>query len=367
MLASARNPLRAPAVLRGRGRGNAEVLASPRSPLRRLADCWGLTPGIGPPCETVGLAARDGVRLAASYLPGPRAGGPAVLIAPGFAGHRTKPAYALLAERLAERVGVLALDLRGHGGSGGRCTFGVREVLDVAAGADWLRVRGHGWVGAIGASMGGAAVLRAAGLGRTGRLDAVCAISAPARWGQPAGAGDPGPRTGAGDPGRDAVDAAMHDDAVDAARRDALDPSGQDLVDVAAHHAVDSPGVPQTPAMRGISRTVTVGWYRALVGGLLHVRIAPNPWSAPAVPLAPLDLVGAIAPVPLLVVHGADDHYFPPSQAELLYAAAAEPRALWLEPVGFGHAEDGLRSPFVDDLARAVLSCATTGSWPTHR
>lgn len=323
MLASARNPVAA--ALRGRGRGNAELLAAPRPPLRRLADCWGLTPGIGVPHETVTLCARDGVRLAASYLHGPAQGGPAVLIAPGFAGHRTKPAYALLAERLAEHVGVLALDLRGHGGSGGRCTFGVREVLDVAAAADWLRARGHGWVGAIGASMGGAAVLRSAGLGRRGRFDAVCAISSPAQWGPPAGAGGP------------------------------------------EYDAVDASGLAGTPAMRGISRTVTVGWYRALVGGLLRVRIAPNPWRNGAAPGPPLALVGAIAPVPLLVVHGADDHYFPPSQAELLHAAAAEPRALWLEPAGFGHAEDGLRPPFVDDLARAVLTCAATGSWPLQR
>lgn len=311
MLASGRKPVPGGALLRGRGRGNAELLAAARPPLRRLADCWGLTPGIGAPHETVTLTTRDGVRLAASYLPGPDGGaGPAVLIAPGFAGHRTKPAYALLAERLAQRVGVLAVDLRGHGGSGGRCTFGVREVLDVVAAADWLRARGHRWVAAIGASMGGAAVLRAAGLDRRGRFAAVCAISSPARW-----------------------------------------------------------GLAETPAMRGISRTVTVGWYRALVGGLLHVRIAPNPWAAGAgaEPAAPLALVEAIAPVPLLLVHGSDDHYLRPSQAELLHAAAAEPRALWLEPAGFGHAEDGLRRAFADDLARAVLTCAATGSWPLTR
>jgi hypothetical protein len=38
------------------------------------------------------------------------------------------------------------------------------------------------------------------------------------------------------------------------------------------------------------------------------------------------------------VVHGDADRYFPVGHAEALYAAAKEPRELWVEP-GFGHAE----------------------------
>jgi len=37
-------------------------------------------------------------------------------------------------------------------------------------------------------------------------------------------------------------------------------------------------------------------------------------------------------------VHGDADRYFPLGHAEALYAAAGEPRELWVEP-GFGHAE----------------------------
>jgi hypothetical protein len=42
--------------------------------------------------------------------------------------------------------------------------------------------------------------------------------------------------------------------------------------------------------------------------------------------------VAALAPVPLLVVHGTDDIVVPPSHAQRLYDAAREPRELWLVP-----------------------------------
>lgn len=309
---------------------NEELLAAPRGPLRRLAHCWGVTPGIAAPHDDVEVFTADGVRLSGSYLPGPAAGVartevPAVVLAPGFAGHRTKPAYALLAERLSARAAVLSLDLRGHGGSGGRCTFGAREGFDVAAAGAWLRRRGHRWVGAVGSSMGGTAVLRAAGLAPPGLFDAVCAISAPAVWGSPSGAG------------------------------------GQ------AHGVADVPVLEETPAMRDIRRTITVAWYRALVGAVLHVRIAPSVWTGEdRSPRAPLEVVGRIAPVPLLLVHGEDDHYFSAEQAQLLHGAAGEPRTLWREPPGFGHAEDGFRRPFGDRLATAVAEVAASHRWPSR-
>lgn len=156
---------------------NEAVLAAPRPAWRRLAHCWGIgVPGVTGASVEVTVTTRDCVRLAATYLPGPSTGGrpsPAAVVAHGFLGHRHKPAYALLAEALACRVAVLTVDLRGHGGSGGRSTLGALEILDLAAGAAWLRGRGHPWVCGIGASMGGTAVLRAAGLPPHGRFDAV--------------------------------------------------------------------------------------------------------------------------------------------------------------------------------------------------
>ena len=298
---------------------NECALERPRSALRRIRHCWGLTPGIQADARPVTLGTRDGLAIAASYLPGPAVERPpadvaGVVLAPGFAGHRTKPAYALLAERLARHAAVLSLDLRGHGGSEGRCTLGVDEVHEVGAAAAWLRRSGHGFVAVIGASMGATAVLRAAGSRPRGRFDAVCAISAPATWG-------PAP----------------------------------------------------TPAAARLARVTTSACNRRVIGLVTHVRIArgvrmPEPvtgilprWLGPP---APLDLVAAVAPVPLLLVHGIDDAFVPAQDARMLASAAGDPCTLWLRPPGFGHAEDGFRPDFADRLASAVVDVRRTGRWP---
>lgn len=254
----------------------------------------------------ISLRTRDGVSLVGTYLPGPAASGPAgavpaVVLAHGFAGHRHKPAYALLAETLSERFAVLSVDLRGHGDSRGRCTLGDREALDVRAAASWLRCQGHDWVAAIGVSMGGTAVLRAAGSGHSGVLDAVCAVSAPAEF----------MRVG-------------------------------------------------SPPVEALVRTMRSTTWRLLAEAVYRVRIARG-WGHPT---ASVELVGAIAPTPLLLVHGEDDHFFGPDHAERLFDAAREPRSLWREPEGFGHAEDGLSEAFDRRLGDALASVRRTGDWP---
>ena len=299
---------------------NAEVLARPRGALVRVLHARGVVPGYGVACADVVFHTRDGVRLAASYLPGTAAQAqssrqrPAVVLAHGFGGHRRKPAYALLAERLSAVASVLAVDLRGHGRSGGLSTLGLAENLDVHAAAAWLRRAGHGWVGLIGVSMGATATLRAAGLAPPGAYDAVCSISAVSRW-----------------------------------------------------------GVRDTPAMEHLTKAATVAAYRHAYRAVLGVRIAQRGWpdTSPGAdprhwPLQPVDAVRRIAPTPLLIVHGADDHYFGADHAVALYHAAADPVALWLEPAGFGHAEDGFTPAFADRLAGALATVHADGRWPAQ-
>jgi len=291
-------------------RTNATAVTAHRGGLRRLLDLWGFVPGFAVTSESVRFATQDGVSLVADYLPGPageRVAVPALVLAHGFAGHRRKPAYAYLAERLSEVTAVLAVDLRGHGGSAGASTFGLLEALDVTAAAAWLRRRGHRWVGVVGASMGATAALRAAAGGPPGALDAVCVISAPATWG--------------------------------------LQPS---------------------PAMRQLTRVAMVAWYRHVYGAVTRVRIAPRAWPAqgPREPVQPVDVVGSVAPTPLLIVHGDDDHYFGPEHAQRLLAAARPPVTLWPEPAGFGHAEDGFTPAFADRLLDAVAEVCRSGVWP---
>jgi uncharacterized protein len=272
-----------------------------RGPVRRFAETRGLVGRLPAGYLDVRLRAEDGTPIAASYLPGPGAGGRAVLLAHGFAGNRRKPAYARLAAGLSHVGGVLTLDLRGHGGSGGACSFGDRERLDVDAGVRWLLAFGHTEVVAVGASMGATAVLHAAAHGAP--LAAAVAISAPARFRDPA---PPGPLRG--------LETLWHSD-----------------------------------LRRGVLRI-----------GLGITLAPPSAWGHPA---DPVELVRAFAR-PLLVVHGRDDAYFPVSDAHELVAAGGGLTTLWERPAGFGHAEDGFDDRFVRHLAAAVASTRPDTGFP---
>jgi uncharacterized protein len=249
------------------------------------------------------LRSADGTLLQGTYLPGPAPSPGAVLLLHGFAANRRKPAYARLADGLARRLSVLALDLRGHGGSGGSSTFGDREAEDALAGIGWLRRYGHRKVVLVGMSMGGTAALHATWLGA--EVDGVVAISAPARFRDPPFEG-PMKRL---------------------------------------HALWESPL--QRRAMHAIAGISVAG---------------PEAWTGPPDPVV---MVSACE-VPLLVVHGADDGYFPASDGAELAAAAGGPSVLWEEPVGFGHAEDGLTPAFVDALRRAVLAVFEEGRFPAR-
>jgi pimeloyl-ACP methyl ester carboxylesterase len=68
----------------------------------------------------------------------------------------------------------------------------------------------------------------------------------------------------------------------------------------------------------------------------------------------PVELVGKIAPTPLVVVHGRDDHFFDEEQAWALYRAANQPKRLLLAS-SFGHAEDGYTTAFAEQVTTAVM------------
>ncbi len=112
-------------------------------------------------CRDVQLKTADGLDIAGWYVPGTR--GQAVVLVHGIHANR---AYLLPQARILSQAGyhVLLIDLRGHGYSAGRLlTYGYLEALDVQAAVDYLLARpGVEQVGAIGHSLGGAAVVRAA-------------------------------------------------------------------------------------------------------------------------------------------------------------------------------------------------------------
>ncbi len=67
-----------------------------------------------------------------------------------------------------------------------------------------------------------------------------------------------------------------------------------------------------------------LAWLTIAVGSL---RLRANLFAAD-----PIHWVGKIAPRPLLIMHGGDDRSVPPENAERLYAAAREPKELWIVP-----------------------------------
>ena len=170
-----------------------------------------------------------------------------------------------IAPHFTGRYRVLAMDMRGHGHSGGICDYGGDEIFDIEAVHRLARADGHAMVVTCGTSMGGIATIRHGAL--IGGADAVVAVS-------PLGSWD------------------WQGDAHPNARRSLQARIG-------------------TPAGRATMRAV-------------GVRM-PDRWTPPE---SPLEVVGKIAPTPLLIVHGADDRLFPPSHARRLYEAAAEPKRL---------------------------------------
>ncbi len=236
----------------------------------------------------------------AAARPAPGAAGLCFVLAHGFSGSWRRPAVRRVARVLAGTGGVVSFDFRGHGRSSGRSTLGAAEVLDVAAAVGWARELGYRRVVTVGWSMGGSVVVRHAAL--HGGVDAVVSVSAPSRW---------------------------HYRGTRPMRR--------------LHWAVESP----------------VG--RLYTRYALRTRISAARWDP--VPESPVEVAGRIAPVPLLVVHGDTDAYFPVEHAQALYEAAAEPKELWVER-GYGHAEAAADEALVRRIADWAAESAGAGRPP---
>ncbi|MGH9230894.1 MAG: alpha/beta hydrolase [Acidimicrobiales bacterium] len=237
------------------------------------------------------LETGDGVRLAARWWEPASANGDAVVVVHGFAAHKDQPAVEQVARHLvAAGHAVLTYDSRGHGESGGLCTLGELERLDVDAAVS--AAAGHAdRVVVVGTSMGGVAVLNhmAAATGEivdgAGARGAVV-VATPARW-----------------------------------------------------------EIPRT--WRGAASVVMTqtGAGRAMAARRFQTRLAVRPdRGAP-----PIERIG-LAARPVAVVHGLADRFLPPAAATALFTAARDPRRLELVP-GMGH---GFCAAALDPVESAV-------------
>jgi uncharacterized protein len=255
-----------------------------------------VSPSLGLPAGSrfLSVRTRDGVPLAGIAVPAaapPRPGARAVtfVVAHGFTNSVARAPFLRLAGWLRPFGEVRALDFRGHGRSGGASgAGGDPELADVDAAVGAARADGADAVVTVGLSMGGGAVLRQAALSRH-RPDAVVSVSAVSRW-----------------------------------------------------------YVRDTRPMRRVHWLLETTAGRALGSRLVRLRL-DEPWLTP--PPAPLQVVSRIAPVPLLLVHGDRDEYFPLEHFRTLAQAAGPTATAWVVP-GFGHAESGATAPLVERIGR---------------
>src|SRR5438309_4748962 len=185
----------------------------------------------------------------------------AIVLAHGFTLSWQHGAVWKVARRLNRSAGVIAFDFRGHGRSGGLSTLGDRETKDLAVAVAYARELGYRRIVAVGFSMGASIVVRYAGL--VGGIDAAVSVSGPGRW---------------------------YYRGTYPMRR--------------VHWAVE----------RRLGRMITRLW--------LNTRISPGRWNP--VPMPPAEAAARIAPIPLLVVHGDHDLYFPAYPSNQVYGARPE-------------------------------------------
>ncbi len=216
--------------------------------------------------------AGDGLSGASPWVPDPRE---AVLVLHGYSGSVT-PDLLEYGPFLRRTAGVLGLDFRGHGGSDNApTTFGLNEVEDVAGALTFLGERGIRRVAIFGTSMGGITAIAAIAVLGDGRL----------------GAADGGPDAPAANP----------------------DPPRPRIVAVVADSVTPELDIVVASRVRiPFSRFVAD---RAFARMARHVGGDPRETQ-------PINVIGLMEDVPLLLVHGEDDQTVPIADGRRLAAAA---------------------------------------------
>lgn len=128
----------------------------------------------------ISLRTDDGVELDARHWAQPDGARTTVVIAHGFTGDQAMPGLLDIADGLwATGNALVTFDSRGHGASGGQCTLGASEPLDVRAAVQFAQTQTPETV-VVGASLGALAALRYAS--GDSSLAGLILVSCPATW-----------------------------------------------------------------------------------------------------------------------------------------------------------------------------------------
>lgn len=268
---------------------------------RRLLDAPRVGPdeaALGPALDALGgevvrLRARDGLRLAARWLPVDRGGDgdwvpdphEAILLLHGYSGS-IAPDLVEYGPFLRRTAGVLGLDFRGHGGSDdGPSTFGALEVEDIAGALAWLGERGITAVALVGTSMGGIAAIAAVAVLGDGSLAAADMVPDDPRHVTPA----PRPR----------------------------------IVAVVADSVAPEIETPVANRLSGPGRRFVA----ARLFDAASAQIGMDPRAT-----EPARVIGLVDPVPLLLIHGEADTTVPIADGRRLAALAGPSSQHWTVP-----------------------------------
>jgi fermentation-respiration switch protein FrsA (DUF1100 family) len=165
--------------------------------------------------------------------------------------------------------GVLTFDWRAVGESGGEyATVGYDEVKDVAAAVDWLAARPE---------------VDPARIGALSRSAGAAAL----------------------------IRAAADEPRLGAVVAETTFSTLRDMLDTGVEAKTGLPAFPFAPLIVFFSERET------------GRRVSEN---------RPVDVIGRIAPRPVLIIRGGRDIWVPPDNAEKLFAAAGEPKELWDAP-----------------------------------
>ncbi|MGO8882192.1 MAG: alpha/beta hydrolase [Streptosporangiaceae bacterium] len=219
----------------------------------------------------------------------------AIVLAHGFTQSWQRPWVWRAATTFNRVGGVVTFDFRGHGRSGGVSTLGDLEIKDVDVVVAYARELGYRRIATVGFSMGASIVLRHAGL--AGGVDAVVSVSSPGHW----------------------------------------------------YYRGTKP-------MRRVHFAVERRAGRLVTRKFLNTRISHGRWDP--IPMPPDEAAALISPTPLLIVHGDKDDFFPVGHAEQLYAAARDPKELWIIP-GFGHAEASAQPALLERIGTWMREAVT--------